>query len=722
MKTVYRYFARPKRRSALRGIFRLNFVVGGAASTLLEELLKDKDAVNAVFDNARAIQLLREQYGDNGVFYFVMGDCETTKSVHCNSDASTRDASSSVSNTNVSLGYGARLHNSCVAADKLIASEEFQSFLAGLPDEALRRTGGRPLMFDLQGYGSIAGAAYAGTGPKFADVFARSLSYFDRAIQVQFNIIGPITFAGLAPRARPNAASSLLNHLGYCLFLSKPHELRVAKRLMLREFMPFGDDQDLRNHFLRLDHCMMASVQMQDRLMQPAPNEEQDDLLGAIMSREVDYKTPLDRRLDIAAITALGFLNAIEEAKGLLLPDISTVTEIVFDQTEVAEGRRQEPEVIAGLLFNQSPEKLLDSIDRPGRNVFYQMRYSSSLTDSIPEHISATMAGYPTSLGEFMSRLELLMGYQQIAIRELSVIDDEIEELEDRRNTFKERFIKVVKKARARRSRKLPRGTVEFIAQLRSIADEIHDLQSQRNAGERALVTLDAEVNFLESKLSSIVRELKKWTPKGVTSVTNQSVTFAAIDDFFDRVMRLELLSDSQKLDLFCEAPSQVTLFGLAKIAGAKSERLEAIADRIVNGPYETMGPSHGAQNMQFSNSTVYALPPCEPDAESTLVEEIKKLDKSASVVFGDTLAGGACVQRVRFRRFHSLQSLFAGLPGHDLWVAYTDALNALNTTDGWETLNALGGRVEGERFVFDGPIREPRIAVINQHDHAESK
>ena len=722
MKTVELFVARPKRRAALRRILRLNFVIGGAPSTLLDLLLKDKDAINAVFDNARAIQLLREQYGDNGVFYFVMGDCETTKSVHCNSDESTRDASSRASNTNLSLGYGARLNNSCVAADKLIASEEFQSFLAGLPDEALRRTGGRPLMFDLQGYGSIAGAAYAGTGPKFADVFAKSFSYFDRAIQVQFNIIGPITFAGLAPRARPNSASSLLNHLGYCLFFSKPHELRVAKRMMLREFVPFGDDQNLRNHYLRLDHCMMASVQMQDRLMQPAPNDEQDNLLGAIMSREVDYKTPLDRRSDIAAITALGFLSAIEDAKRLLLPDISTVTEIVFDQTLIVECRRQEPEIIAGLLFNQPPEALLNSIDRPGRNVSYQMRYSSSVTDSIPEHISATMAGYPTSLGEFMRRLELLLGYQQIAITELSVIDDEIAELEARRNTFKERFIKVVQKAKSRRSRKLPRGTVAFIAELRSIADEIHDLESQKNAGERALSTLNSEVNFLESKLSSIVRELKTWTPKGVTSVTNQCVTFATIDQFFDQVMRLELLSDSQKLDLFCGAPSQVTLSGLARIAGASSERLEAIADRIVNGPYEIIGPSHGAQNMQYSNSTVYALPPCEPEAELKLIDEIKKLDKSAGVVFGDTLAGGACVQRVRFRRFHSLQSLFAGLPGHDLWGAYTDTLNALNTTDGWETLNALGGRVEGERIVFDGPIREPRIAVINQHDHAESK
>jgi len=79
-------------------------------------------------------------------------------------------------------------------------------------------------------------------------------------------------------------------------------------------------------------------------------------------------------------------------------------------------------------------------------------------------------------------------------------------------------------------------------------------------------------------------------------------------------------------------------------------------------------------------------------------------------------------VQRVRFRRFHSLQSLFAGLAGHDLWVAYTDKLSALNTTDGWELLKALGGRNEGERIIFDGPICEPRVAVINQHDHAEQK
>jgi len=722
MKPILVKVAQPKRRAALRSILRLNFVVGGAPSALLDLLVKDKSSINVVIDNARAIQLLREQYGDNGIAYFVMGDCETTRSIHAKSHLEILATSAQTSNTNLSGGYGARLANSFVAADELIKSEGFQAFLSSLPDEALRITGGIPLMFDVQGYGSIAGAAYAGTGPTFADAIAKELSYFERAIQVQFNVIGPITFAGLAPRARPNAASSLLNHIGYCLFFSKAHEMKVAKRMMLREFIPFGDDQDLRNLYLRLDHCMMASVQMQDRLMQPAPNEEQDNLLGAIMSRDVDFKKPLDRHRDIAALTALNFLNAIEEAKRLLLSDVSTVTEVVFDETETGELRRQELSVISELLFHHSPEDIIDSIVRPGKSTSYLMRYSSSITDSIPEHIGATMAEYPTTLGGFMRRLELLMGYKQIAETELSAIGDEVADLELKLETFKERFVKVLRKQRWRSTRTNPKGLEAFVAEMRALADASHDLEAQKTAAERGLSILSAEVQFLESKLASIVRELKNWTPKGVTSVDNQYVAVADIDQHFEQLMRLELLTDLQKLDLFCGAATQVTLSGLARIVGANSERFEAIADRVVNGQYEIMGPSHGAQNLQYSGSTVYSFPPCAPDVEWRLTKVIKALDKSAGIVFGDTLVGGACVQRVRFRRFHSLQSLFAGLAGHDLWVAYTDKLSALNTTDGWELLKALGGRNEGERIIFDGPICEPRVAVINQHDHAEQK
>ena len=122
-----------------------------------------------------------------------------------------------------------------------------------------------------------------------------------------------------------------------------------------------------------------------------------------------------------------------------------------------------------------------------------------------------------------------------------------------------------MKKAAKRPSRILPRGAISFIANLRSEYDALQDLESQKEACERALVVLGAEVDFLESKLASMASELKKWAPKGTVNVTNQYVTYGHIDRYFDRLMRLELLSDIEKLNLFCEAPSQVTLSGLAK-------------------------------------------------------------------------------------------------------------------------------------------------------------
>ena len=94
MKTIEFAVARPYRREALKGIFRINLLIGGATSTLLDLLVKDRNALTVVIDNAMAIQLLKEGHGDNGVVYFVMGESETTNSVHANSDEATKLASS----------------------------------------------------------------------------------------------------------------------------------------------------------------------------------------------------------------------------------------------------------------------------------------------------------------------------------------------------------------------------------------------------------------------------------------------------------------------------------------------------------------------------------------------------------------------------------------------------------------------------------------------------
>ncbi len=710
MKKMTIHIEKFTRRAPMAGVLTIKFIIGGSKSALIRLKHSIGNSVVVAIDNPREIQLRRAEFGDNGVFYFAMGDGETSRSAHLSSDEATRDASNRTTSMSMFPGFGARLSNAAKAAQLLIRSEEFQLFLSQLPEHILWKTGGNPSTLQIEFYGSNAGAAYSGTASMFSDATVKALSYFGTQIQVYFDILGPITFAQVAPRARLNSGSSLLSTINYALDFSKPFEIKTCKRIFLHEVFPYGNDQDTRNAFLSLDAVMMDSVQMQDFLMQPRPNEEQDDCFGAIMSRNVDFMTPLDRRADIASVVADGFLSDLGDAKQALLPDLSTVSKVSFDIVSTKDNQRESPERIESLIFTHPPEDLLKSIGRPDKWFRYQMRFESSAADCIPEHASRTMAKHPTSLFEFMRRLEVLIGYRQIAENELAAIDQELEEVNTTIASLESRFVRTVSKARKRRVQMVPQGTVSYVTELRKRYDLAHDLRMQREAAERGLTAICTEVDFLESTFTSIELELKRWLPK--TGLTNESpaVTRRNIDVVFDQLMRIEQLSDSQKLDLFCDAAGQVTRDGLAKIVGSDSSRVEAIADRIVSGPYVTIAPSHGAQRFQTGQAAVYSIPPCDPPTEELLVEAIGKLSPSAKVVFGDTIAFGACVQRVRFRRFHKLQSLFDGLTGHDLWLAFTDPLSNLNTSDKWEALKRLGGRVVGERIVFDEDIVDPTL------------
>lgn len=695
------------RRHELAGVFRLDLIVGGSKAGLTRLRYKNGSSQIVVIDNAREIQLRRSEFGDNGIIYFAMGDGETTRSLHGSSCEETRDASNQTTNTNMYPGFGARLANAAIAADKLIASGEFQRFLRDLPDLVFRATKGDPSKLHFSSYGSNAGAANSGAAVKIVDVLVKSLSYFNREIQVNFDVLGPITFAGVAPRARINSASSLVSTLDYALNFSKPHELRTGKRVFLHEMIPLANDQETRNKFLMLDALTMNSTQMQDLLMQPQPNDEQDDSFGAIMSRNVDFKTPLDRHWDIASPVAASFLGEIIAAKEGMQPDISVVKDVHFDSIESREQRRESEETILDFIFIYSAKSLLNSIARHEKKTVYRMRFETTREDFVPEYIRYSMLESPNTLDEFLRRLELLQAYRQIAQNEQTGLDEEIVGLQSSIDDLEGRFIQTIDYARNKKRQVVPRGTLAFITELRRRHDVIQELKAQKDAADIGLAAIESEVEFLEAKLASIEAELKTWIPKDGKSQNTHLLTIKFIDDVFSRLMTLESLSNSEKLELFSSCAVQVTLSGLAKIVGSASNRIEPIVDRIVNGPYETLSPSHGAQRNQVGAFTIYALPPCEPENEALIAKNIKAINENSAVVFGDSLEFGACVQRIRFRRFHSVGSLFEGLTGHDLWIAFTDPLNPLNTNDNWQSLKRLGGRVEGERIVFDHPSIE---------------
>lgn len=704
------------RKRVMSGVFNIVLIIGGAKAILAKLKALYPASLFVVIDNRREVQLLSEQFPSLDITYFAMGDSETTASLHKDSRNDVFDASQRTTNTIILNGYGARLENAAKAADQLIDSPAFKRFLSSLVDEGLVRTKGRLHMANILTYGSSCGAGNAGSSLKIVDQTAQQLACLQAPIQIQFDTLGSITFTGAANRGRQNSAQFLLRLVAYSLRFSKIHELKAAKTVQLQEYVPTGIDQESRYQLVQLDAVAMNSVQMQEYLSQPQPNREQDDQFGAILSRNIDFCKPLDRIVDIANVAAASYYELIESSAKHLSRDTSTIEDLVFDESDHQELRRESIDrIMQGILEATDESEVLRAILRPERTVRLTVRATSSIvSDCVLERLSVTLANTPANFDEFVRRIELFMGYEAVLSNQLFEIEDAIEHESSQLKQMLTGFETKLKKARYKGRILSDKWSLQLANELRQVSDVLHLLKEKRSATIRARSVVIVELGALQDRLTSIKEILSSYIPRNSQSQTAPLVTFSPLNSAFAKLLALASLNETQRTDLLCSTAVQCTESGLAKIVSADSDRLDEIARKIVFGEYPVIGPSHGAQYRSEPAGVVYALPPLEPQLETTLSDLIKELAPGRSIVFGDTVAFGACVQRYSFRRFHSVQEIFDGMMGHDLWLSLTDERAALNSKDGWQIVQALGGRTEGESIVFDGAIDYDAIAKLD--------
>ncbi|MDZ4848219.1 MAG: hypothetical protein SGI77_02910 [Pirellulaceae bacterium] len=697
------YRTRKTRRNDSLDVLRFHAVIGGSKSQLTNILRDDPKALVLAIDNLREIQILREEFGDKSIFYFAMGAGETSGTLHQSSSPSVRAASEKTANMNTFGGYGGRLMNAKTAALSLIQSADFQQFLRQLPEQALERTNCMPSMVTIDLHGSIAGAAFAGSAVVLAKEFVRSLSNLETSIQLRFNILGPGTFVGVTSRCRINAASSLLSTLHYALRYEEVFERKTCKSIFLHEILPTGQNRDRRDEYLLLDGVYTQSIQMTDYLALPQPNREQDDQFGAILSREVDFKNPLNRRLDIAAPIAKVYRNLIQTMRLGIVPDMSTVEEVIFDVVSIDPNRREEVQSIAERVPFDDPVSLVNAINKQCAVTRFAMRYQSQVTtDFVPEDVRLTLAEYPKTFDELTKRLELFAGFEKLASSTLASVEQDLNDTFNQSENLEQNFLDKVTKLQWWRSTSVSKGVFDLMVKIRDVADSIAELEAKQQAVLRGLTSVKGEIEYFHGILVGVEKTLEAYITKDQMQQESNAVVCDHIDHHFAGLLKIASMSEKEQLLVLGSAAAHCSEYGLAKIAGAPSNRLEVIADLIVNGAYQSVGPAHGAYMRQEKADVVYALPPLPRESEERLKDLIESLDPGSTVVFADTNAHGACVARIRFRRFHSVQSLFDGLTGHDLWLAYTDERNALNTIDEWNSLKDFGGRIEGERIVFD--------------------
>ena len=702
--------SRAVRRANTNRRFRVIFVLGGIKAVQLRYFLRLQNALVVVIDNAAEIEALREKHRNRRFHSFVIGDGETTRTLHETSTESVRKASEMVANSSSESGLGARIANATQAARKLVDSVQFGKFLRSLPDEALLQCGGMVSHICYELYGSISGAVFNGAAPVVSDA---TLPFFERLgvpIDVRFNMLESTTFAGLSERARPNAGSALVSAVHRALTGAITARRRVSYYLDLHELRPVLDNSDERDACLLQDVVAMDSTLMGQYMAMVASNHANDDEFGNIRSRVVDFMDGLDPRSDIASQVATNLRAELLDAFDDVNADPLLVDDMVWRDESISQPR-EELSAIFDRMQESDTEALLQAIAKPPAKYRFQINMQTAHgVEVVPEYLTSTYAVTPKQVHEFRHRMQLLHTFQHLLRRDKAPVDVELNDIDNALDTLYDRF--------KRLHVKLMEGRYWFrwwlVRQLQSLGEEIRDysdrwnpLHAEQQALHRALSTTDHECNHHQRKLDEMETTLYAYVPRGSMTKPSNFVSTQFLVDAFPELLAISELPEWEQLDLLCGFAGSVNPAGLASIVKSADDRLEQIAHNIVFSEYPIQSPGHGGSVLTYFDKVIYAIPPLEAQIEVQLREQIMRLQPQARVVFCDTLAFGATVMRLRFQRFSSVQDLFQGLLASDVYDAYTDPRSGLNSIDDFDSFKSLGGTIVDGRAEF-GPTDPP--------------
>lgn len=683
-----------KQRPRSRRVLIVNLIIGGALAILLK-LLKNPHELTIVFDNEHELEKLRDQFPDQDFLTFAMGEGTTTWSLN---------PAHPTANSTAHGGFGARVRNGTRAAEQLVNSGDFKNFLHTFPDQALIRCEGAVKLVEVHGYGSLAGAAFTGASTVIARAMLPHLLKVGAPLEWHGDLLGPTTFLGVAERARPNSASALLSQTALVVDRDPQTQL-AAKSLMLHELPPYRDDIAQRNRHLLLDAVVMRGQEMQDHLRLVRPNWANSGRLGSVVSRQVDLMTGLDSKRDMASWIAKQIQAELEAHFGAAEADPLLVDDLRWSDESSDRKRETVSDIVAGAEEMETDE-MLDRLRKPPAAHRFSLFAATAHGGEFQlERLSENFAVTPTNFDEFLERVKLLRtfrgilaGEENVVRQDLTAADATIGRLETRIIRFHDRLLR-----RRFVSRKRLLRTLEQIGrELRQESDTRALRQAEWEAIQRADVIVAHEVRHHEGVIENLIRELTPHIPRGSLQKAVQYVVPCHVADAFPTLLALRQHSSETQSERLCSLAAQILPAGLAKIVGASNDRLEAIARKIVFGKYALDCPPHGGRERPHAGKTIYSLPPIDDRTYEQLETLVRRFDSGATVVCNDTLEFGATVARTRFYHFRSLQELYHGLPGADLYDARTDRHSDLNSPDGFAGLD------EFEGFDGDGRVNFP--------------
>ncbi len=697
----------PNRAAASRRVCRVIVVLGGIKSLLLRYFLRLLNVIVIVADNAKEIEALRRTHYGKNFITFVLGEGQTTRSLHAGSNEQVRAASELTANSSTEDGLGARAVNAKRAAEITVESKEFQDFLKRLPDMVSVLCGGIVSHVGFELCGSLSGAVFSGARKVIADAVLASLLRLTVPVDVRFNVLGSTTFAGLSDRARQNYGYGLLACLADVLNCRDARQVLVSKYLELHELRPSLDDNGERDQSLIQDTVASDCREMDQYLSLLSSNYSNNDQFGNIRSRCVDFMRGLNPKRDIASLIAHHLRLQVEDLLGTIFPDPLLVDEVIWEDQSVPQERLELPAILDRLEV-ENCESLMQAISKASAQHRFQINMLTAHgVEIVPEHLATTFALTPHQIDEFIRQLRLTRTFQQMLHREYAPVSAALQDVEGSISKLHRRFEILHTKLITGRywfPKRLLKALADLVDLLRENFDRRHLLYAEQQALSRAITATDKERLHHDHTVERIQTALDAYVPRGSMTEVPRFVVSLPLESVFSELLTIADIPPREQVELLCSCASTVNADGLARIVGSSSNRLEKIAEQIVYGDYDIQSPGNGGSIPAKTDKVVYAIPPLRPQLEEALRLQIAAIHPTAKVIFTDTLVFGATVMKIRSQRFTQIQELFAGRLAFDVADAVMDPRAALNSTDNFQALKDLNGRIEHGRIVFDEP------------------
>jgi hypothetical protein len=673
----------PRHRRRLFRVFVVNLIFGGALAVLMKLLSNNPRQLTVFFDNPHDLEKLRDQFPDQNFWTFPMGEGTTTWSL---------DPSHPTANSTGHGGFGARILNGTMAAQKLLETSDFKSFLESLPDQALIACDGAVNLVEVRAYGGLAGAACTGANTVIARAMLPPLLKVGAPLEWHSDFLGPITFLGVAERARMNAASALLSQTNL-LVERNPSLSLSALSLMLHELPPYRDDIAQRNRHLLQDAVVMRSEEMQDYLRLVRPNWANSGPSGNIISRQVDLMAGLAPERDIASWVADHYQEELQARFEAAEADPLLVDDLRWSDESRPQQRETVPLILSSVQETETAE-LIDRLRKPPADHRFSLFATTAYGGEFQlERLSTNFAVTPTALEEFLERVKLLRTFRRRLMAEESVVQNEVTVLDaviaDLEAQFTRRHERLLRRQYLSRKRLLRK--LESTAEVLRLESDTRALrQAELEAILRASTVVAHELRHHTDVIDDVIRELTPLIPRGSLQQVKQYVIPCRISDAFPMLLGLRQKPRETQNEKLCSLADQILPRGLAKIVGASNDRLETIARQIVFGEYALDCPPHGGRERSHTGTTLYSIPAIDPQTQEELSQLVRRFDERAKLICHDTMEFGATVARTRFYRFGTIQDLYDGLPGADLIDATTDVYAQLNSAEGFAGLDQI--------------------------------